>query len=454
MLGISLLPLLPLPPNGNAEPAMGTSPHSEIPKLLLSQIASPTNPSPPPIQAHQFGHWEDFYYDIHRHPETGQKESRTASKLAKELKKIGFQVTTGVGGKGVVAVFKNGEGPTALIRTEMDALPIQEETGLPYASQTPKVMHACGHDLHMAVFLGTAAKLIELKKNWKGTLVMIGQPAEEPGTGAKAMVDDGLFTRFPKPNWALALHASSSLPAGTVSYHSGYSLAHVDSVDITLHGKGGHGAQPKDAINPILIAASVVQELKKIADGLDPAQGVMSIGSIQSGETYNVIPEEAHLKLTVRYYEDSIGNPLKSRINEVTEKVSETMKAPTKPDIVYSNPVPAVYNDPAIGELLVPLFQHLFGPEQVVASQRKMYGEDFGVFTIEGGFPTFLFGLGSQQPSEKSRWAMAHSSHFAPAVEPTLETGITAMTQAALLLFHDFPIPPSAPAPGKTIERP
>jgi hippurate hydrolase len=252
-----------------------------------------------------------LYLDLHQAPELAMHEEKTSARLAAELKKLGYEVTTGVGGTGVVGVLKNGKGPTVLLRTELDALPVEEKTGLPFASkatgvnpagQTVPVMHACGHDAHMAAWTGTAALLARQKSHWRGTVLMIGQPAEEIVAGSRAMLADGLFTRFPKPDFAIAVHDSSDKPAGKVYYVPEYGMAGVDSVDVTIFGRGGHGAKPNATVDPVVIAARTVLAWQTLVsrekDPLDPA--VLSVGSIHGGTRYNIIPDEVKLQLTVR----------------------------------------------------------------------------------------------------------------------------------------------------------
>jgi hippurate hydrolase len=238
-----------------------------------------------------------LYLDLHRHPELSGKEVRTSATLAAQLRQLGFEVSTGVGGTGVVGLLRNGQGPTVMLRTELDALPLTEATGLPYASESPGVMHACGHDLHMAAWRGTAALLARLRSRWHGTVVMVGQPAEETVKGARAMIADGLFTRFPRPDAVLAVHDRSDLPAGRVTWVAGWTMANVDSVDITLFGRGSHGARPELSVDPVVLAARVVLALQTIIsrekDPLEPA--VLTVGSIHGGTKHNIIPEEVKL---------------------------------------------------------------------------------------------------------------------------------------------------------------
>ena len=287
---------------GQTKPAAWTAPSAEQINAIYPEV-------------------EAFYLDLHRTPELSLHEQQTAAKLAARMKALGYEVTTGVGGTGVVAVLRNGQGPTVLLRTDMDALPVEEKTGLPYASQvvvkndsgaTVPVMHACGHDVHMASWVGTARLMAANRQRWNGTLILIGQPAEEIGAGASAMLKDGLFTRFPKPDFALAIHDDAGLPAGQVGYTSGYTMASSDSVDITIFGRGGHGAQPQNTVDPIVIAARTVLALQTIVsretNPLDPA--VITVGTIHGGTKNNIIPDEVKLELTVRSYKPEVRKRL------------------------------------------------------------------------------------------------------------------------------------------------
>ncbi len=244
----------------------------------------------------------DLYRDLHRHPELSNKETRTAALLAKEMQRLGFAVTTGVGGTGFVAVMKNGPGPAILLRTDMDGLPVTEATGLPYASMEQGVMHACGHDIHMTSWIGAARRLAAMKSQWSGTLIMIAQPAEEVGGGAKAMIEAGLFTRFPKPAAVIALHDAADMPAGTIGYAAGYTFANVDSVDVVVKGVGGHGAYPQNTKDPVVLAARIVTALQTIVSReVDPQDAaVVTVGHIYGGTKRNVIPDEVTRELTVR----------------------------------------------------------------------------------------------------------------------------------------------------------
>ena len=277
-----------------------------------------------------YPHLDSLYLDLHRNPELSSREEKTAARLAEELRRLGYAVTTGVGGTGVVGVLRNGKGPTVLLRTELDALPVEEKTGLPYASHVTApdpsgkivpVMHACGHDIHMASWAGAAALLVQHKDLWRGTVVMVGQPAEETVKGAEAMVKDGLVTRFPKPDYCIAVHDSHDAPAGKVMVTPGYALANVDSVDVWLYGKSGHGAHPEATVDPVVIAARTVLAwqtlISREKDPLEPA--VLTVGSIQGGSKYNIIPDEVHLQITLRTYKPEVRKQMLDGIARIAK---------------------------------------------------------------------------------------------------------------------------------------
>ncbi|MFQ5778118.1 MAG: M20 family metallopeptidase, partial [Terriglobia bacterium] len=377
----------------------------------------------------------------------------------------GFEVTEKVGDYGVpdrtsyglVAVLRNGDGPTVMVRADMDGLPVEEKTGVPYASRVKTdnegaevgVMHACGHDVHMTTLLGTARMLTQLQDQWAGTLVMIGQPAEERGAGARAMLQDGLFARFPRPDFALALHTSASLEAGKVGYREGYVLANVDSVDITLRGAGGHGAYPHTTKDPIVLAAQVVLALQTIVsrevNPLDSA--VVTVGSIHGGTKHNIIPDEVHLQLTVRSYRPAVREKVLAAIERVTQGIAAAAGIPAgRAPIVESSReefTPSTYNDPALTRRVVSVLKPVLGPSNVVEVEPVMAGEDFGRYALEGRqIPISIFWLGAVDPA-RVRQAGAqgtslpslHSSEFAPLPEPTLQTGVRAMTSVVLDLM-------------------
>ena len=395
----------------------------------------------------------ELYQHLHQHPELSFEEVKTAARLAAELRKLGFEVTEKVGGHGIVGVFKNGAGPTLMIRTDLDALPIVEQTGLPYASKVRVrdaegkdvgVMHACGHDIHMTCWTGTARVLTALKDRWRGTLVFIGQPAEERGAGAKAMLDDGLFTRFPKPDFALALHADGTTPHGAIAFTEGMALANVDSVDIIVRGVGGHGSAPHTTIDPVVIAARIVLDLQTIVsreiDPLDSA--VVTVGSIHGGSKHNIIPSEVKLQLTVRTFKDTVRQHVLEAIERIAKAAAAAARAP-EPSVATlpGEFTPSTYNDPKLTQRVVAALKPALGAEQVVPKPPEMGGEDFSRFG-RAGVPIFMFWLGTVPPDkvEEARRAgrplpSLHSAFYAPVPEPSVRTGVTAMSLAALELL-------------------
>ena len=401
---------------------------------------------------------ERLYQDLHAHPELSLMEEKTSAKIAHELRQAGFEVTEKFGGYGVVGVLKNGPGPTLLIRTDLDGLPVTEETGLAYASQTRTsdlsgqtvgVMQACGHDIHMTVFTGTARTLAALKDHWSGTLVLIGQPAEELGVGARAMLTAGLYRKFPVPDFAIAVHDSATLPAGTVGTVEGYIMANVDSMDITVHGVGGHGAYPHTTKDPIVLAARIIGALQTIISRetrpIDPA--VITVGSIHGGTKHNIIPNEVKLQLTLRSYSDAVRLHTIEAIKRICrgEAIAAGLPEDLMPTItlVGAQFTPATYNDPQLTRRIRGTLNTWLGADQVRTIEAEMGGEDFSEFgrTAEK-VPLCLFRIGAVAPekvAESERTGVAlpslHSSKFAPVPEPTIKTGITAVTAAALDLL-------------------
>ncbi len=397
------------------------------------------------------------YIYFHSHPELSYHEQNTSKVLAKSLKKIGYQVTENVGGYGVVAIFKNGKGPTLMIRSDTDALPVREKTGLSYASTvTTKnkqgidvpVMHACGHDIHMSVLLGTATEMFDRKNDWKGTLIFIGQPAEERGGGAKAMLDDGLFSRFPRPDYNLALHDNASLPAGTVGYTSGFALANVDSVDISVYGEGGHGAYPHKTKDPIVLAAELVLALQTIVsreiDPIEPA--VVTVGSIHGGTKHNIISDQVNLQLTLRSYSLKVREQTIAAIQRISKGLAIAAGLPKSkwPKVVVQDEfTPSTYNDPKLVKQAIKIIAKTIGEKNVIQLPAVMGGEDFGRFgTVSPNIPSFLFWLGAVDPktyAESKKTAKSlpslHSPYFAPSPRLTIETGIKSMSAVAINLL-------------------
>lgn len=401
---------------------------------------------------------EILYRDLHSHPELSFREQKTSIRLENELRDIGFEVESYVGGYGIVGILRNGNGPTVLIRTDMDALPVKEQTGLPYASivctkdehwREVGVMHACGHDVHMTVFIGTARLLAKLKDRWKGTLMMIGQPAEEKGAGARAMLTDGLFKRFPIPDYCLALHVAANLSAGTVGYCKGYAMANVDSVDIIIHGIGGHGALPHTTKDPVIIAAQIVLALQTIVSReINPVEpAVITVGSLHSGTKHNIISDEAHLQITVRSYSEGVRDQLLKSIKRVTRGIAQAagIEENELPEVkIKEKYTPSLYNDPVLTERLVKTFETVLGKNNVVYSKPAMIGEDFAHYgRTNQKIPICMFFLGTlkQKHGEGSLLnrespPSLHSATFAPDAKPTIKTGIKAMTAAVLELME------------------
>jgi amidohydrolase len=406
------------------------------------------------------------YRDIHAHPELSRHEDQTAARLAAALRQAGYTVTEHVGrypdgmpADGVVAVLKNGPGPVLLLRTDLDALPVVEETGLPYASRvTAKnaagvevgVMHACGHDIHVTNMIGTGRALAALRSKWHGTLMLVGQPAEETVEGAKAMLADGLYERFGTPNFAIALHDINDLPAGTVGVVSGPTLAGVTSIDVTLRGIGGHGAAPQNGKDPVVMAGEFITQLQTIVsrqeNPRDPA--VVTIGSIHGGAKRNVIPNEVKMELTTRAYSEKAMRIIVEGVKRTAQGVALSAGVPPElapiVTILENESSPATINDPALNQRVKGALQKALGEANVVDADPIMASEDFGLFGLEGHkIPTVLFWLGAMDP-EKLAAAKAegktlpglHTSRFEPLPEPTLRTGITAMTSAAIALLQ------------------
>ncbi len=400
--------------------------------------------------------WVEFYKHCHANPELSLLEEKTSARIAERLEQAGISVTRKVGGHGVVGVLENGDGPTVLIRTDMDALPVSEETGLPFASraQVTKedgskvgVMHACGHDMHMTVFTGVARTIAEIKDAWNGTVVFIAQPAEEIGRGAQMMIEAGLFERFPRPDYCLALHVKYDLKTGTIGYSPGWAFANVDSVDITLYGKGGHGASPHTTVDPIVTGAQLVLALQTIVSRrLDPLEnGVVTVGSFHAGTKHNVIPDEAHLQITVRSYNEKSRKLLLDSIRQIATDVCKAAQCPKPPkvEVLAEDFTPASFNDPELTAHCVEVFKGIIGEENCIATKPTMGAEDFGRYAAHLKGRGFMFWLGAidderYQAAQKpgaDPLPSAHSAKFRVDPEPTLRTGVRCMTAAALSLL-------------------
>src|SRR6266487_3789795 len=409
-----------------------------------------------------------IYKDIHTHPELSGHEERTAALVARGLRAAGCQVTEHLGkyenpklkGYGVVGVIKNGDGPTVLVRTDMDALPVEEQTGLPYASKDVAkndegkdvhVMHACGHDTHIAAFIGTARALAKLKDQWHGTIVFVAQPAEETGNGARALLRDGLYQTFGKPDFALGFHDKADLVTGHIGVTEGYTYANVDSVDITVRGMGGHGAYPHKTKDPIVLSAEIINALQTIAsrenNPLDPI--VVTLGSIHGGTKHNIIPDEVKMQLTVRTYKADVRERVLAAIERIAKGCASAAGLPSDKmptvNVLRNEFTPATYNNPELTKRLVPVWKKALGDQNVEIVDPTMGGEDFSEYSLlpEHSIPAVDFHVGAVDPAKiaESKKPGApplpslHSSKFAPVPEPTIRTGMVAMTAAVLDLM-------------------
>jgi amidohydrolase len=384
----------------------------------------------------------ELYQDLHRHPELSLQEHRTAQKLADRLGPLGFDVTSGVGGTGVVGVLRNGEGPTVMLRADIDALPLEEKTGLPYASVTPGVMHACGHDMHATCLVGAATLLSRARETWSGTLLVVFQPAEELAQGARAMVADGLFERFGKPEIVLGQHVGP-LPAGWVGYGSGPLMATSDTVHVTLHGKGGHGSRPETTVDPVLMAAHVVTRLQGIVGREVPASetAVVTVGRLHAGTKDNIIPDTAEVGINMRSYSPRIRDLVRAAVERVVRAEAAASGAEKEPDFDWEVSAPLLVTDPEATAATVAAFTSHFGAERMFPMPLVTGSEDVGVFGDAAGVPTvFWFWGGLDAGTVVSAFTNGtmntlpsnHSPEFAPLVEPTLTTGVEALTVAAL----------------------
>jgi len=394
-----------------------------------------------------YPHLEALYRDLHAHPELAFQETRTAAKLAAEMSGLGYEVTTGVGTTGVVAVLYNGPGPTVMIRADMDGLPMQEMSGLAYASKARQaangretfVAHSCGHDIHMTVWVGVARVLMETRGQWSGTVMFVGQPSEEgPNSGARAMLDDGLFELFPKPDFGFALHVLSSAH-GRVGYRAGSMSSNGDSLDIVFHGRGGHGSTPQRTIDPVMQAARFIVDVQSvISREKDPAAfGVISVGSVQAGNAGNVIPDNATMSGTIRSYETAVRTRLLDGIQRTARGVAVMAGAP-EPDVVIRAIRSAVINDSALTAKTAAVFQAAFGDNAALMDAPLFGSEDYSEF-IAAGVPSFFFTIGGSDPAAIAAAANGgpavpdnHSPYFAPIPEPTIRTGVMAMSLAVL----------------------
>jgi amidohydrolase len=433
-----------------------------MPRTLLAALLSAAAMTAAPLQAQELRDairadmpaLLTFYRDFHANPELSMRETRTAGVLAAEARRLGFTVTTGVGGTGVVTVLQNGPGPVLMLRTDMDALPVEEQTGLPFASRArgtslagveSGVMHACGHDTHMSAWIGTMRRLAAMRSQWSGTLVMIGQPGEEVGLGAKAMLDAGLFTRFPRPSHVIAFHDSATLPAGTIGFTPGPALASSDSVDILVRGLGGHGASPHTTRDPIVLASRIVTSLQTLVSReLDPLDSaVVTVGSFHAGTKHNIIPDEARLQLTVRSYTPEIRQRLLDGIRRIArgEAIAGGVPDDRMPVVTQEQVnIPATVNTDALTQATVERFRAQFGAERVRQVRPTMAGEDFSQYHLaDRNIESLIFWVGGVP---QARWDAVngdvqqlpslHSPFWAPDPDAVISTATEAMVVAAM----------------------
>lgn len=393
----------------------------------------------------------ELYVHLHKNPELSFEEEKTAARIAQELEAVGATVTRNVGGHGVVGIIKNGEGPTVMVRTDLDGLPVTERTDLPYASQqttvdadgnTVGVMHACGHDIHMTTLVGVARYLADNRDRWQGRVMFIGQPAEERGSGAIAMLNDGLFEKFPKPDFALGLHCHPTTPSGSVSMRAGYAMANVDSVDIEIFGRGGHGAAPHTTIDPIVQAAQLIVDLQTLVSReVNPIESaVVTVGSIHAGTKHNIIADSCKLQLTVRSYSDDVRKLLLDGIKRKANSAAQSAGA-EEPKVEISEGTPSLSNDAELTARMKDVFGIAIGTENVRNADPMMAGEDFSQYG-RAGVPSLMYFLGVVEPRKLEFYQAneigppsLHSAEFAPHVEPSLATGVITMASGVLELL-------------------
>jgi len=460
---ITCLPLLAKRFSSPIHPGIGArSEASPIPQGLIQVVCllSVLAVSATQVFAETLAEWTQrqtpqltqLYESLHQAPELSFEEAQTAARMAEEMRGLGLAVTTKIGGHGVVALLQNGDGKTLLLRADMDALPVAEQTGLAYASQvkvrdkrgaTVGVMHACGHDIHLTNLVGTVRYLASHRDRWQGTLVAIFQPAEERGAGAQAMIADGLLKRFPRPDFALALHVAADTPAGSIGYRAGYAQANVDSVDITIRGRGGHGAYPETTVDPIVIAARLVLDLQTIVSReiapIEPA--VITVGSIHGGTKHNIIGDDCHLQLTVRSYNPKVRRQLIDAIRRKALAAAQSADAP-EPEISATEGTPSLFNDPELVARLVPELEKHLGDKNVAEAEPSMGGEDFGRIG-RAGVPILMLKLGAVSQARLDAYKQAgvpppslHSPKFYPDPAATITTGVITLTISALELLQ------------------
>jgi len=384
---------------------------------------------------------EKLYIDLHANPELAFEEKQTAAKLAARIKSLGYEVTTGIGGTGLVGILKNGPGPVVMLRTELDALPVTEQTDLPFASTKPGVMHACGHDIHMAAWAGTAQWMSEHRPQWHGTLMLVGQPAEEVGSGATAMLKDGLFTRFPKPDYVIGLHDDDTLPAGQIGYHAGFFRAAADFPTVTVFGRGGHGAMPQSTVDPVVLAARIVLAWQTIISREDDPQSpaVITVGSIHGGTKPNIIPDQVKLQLSVRTFDPQVRKHVLEAIARIARGEAAAAGTPREPLIENTEgmmSVQAVYNDPELTKRLAGILKG------AVEMPAKMTSEDFSEYG-RAGVKAVLLHIGAVDEAKLAESKKTgiplpapHSPQWAPVRDPTLKSAVQAETTALVNLLN------------------
>lgn len=402
--------------------------------------------------------YRNIYKELHKNPELTLMEFETSKKMAEELKSIGFEVTTGIGGNGVVGLFKNGVGKIIMLRTDMDALPVKENSGLDFCSRVIKkdasgnelpVMHACGHDLHMATWLGTLSTLVALKNEWKGTIMAVAQPAEEESLGAAAMIKDGLFKKFQVPDFALCYHVSAELPSGTIGYFPGAIFAGVKSADITVYGSGGHGAMPQTTVDPIVIAARIILDIQTIVSRrINPVKpAVVTVGAIHGGTKHNIIPDEVKMLLTIRYFEEDVLKTIKESLINITRGAAISAGLPeNKMPLVEFEKLdrPPVYNNPELVMTGIKSMKNILGENNVIQVDPLTVSEDFSQYGLtKEKIPIALFWLGGVNKdkyldhiNKGTNLPPLHKSSFVPDFDPTFRCGVKAMAKTVINLFE------------------
>ena len=428
-----------------------------VPFILISSFISKNNNFENFIET-EIPYLRELYIDIHKNPEISLMEKETSIKLANELRKVGFEVEENFGGYGIVGILKNGEGPTILYRTDMDALPMEEKTGLPYASKviTKNIdgndvgtMHSCGHDMHMTVWTGTARALVDRKSEWNGTIIMIGQPAEEIGAGAAMMLNAGLYEKYPIPDYGIALHASPTIPSGKVGFGKGYIMANTESMDIKIFGQGSHGAVPHMSIDPIVTASMIVMELQTIVSrNLNPLDdAVITVGSIKGGTKHNIIPDEVNLQLTIRTYKEEVRNLIHKRIKEICNGIAASMGLDESrwPKIIMPEQyTPANFNDELLIDIMTNVSNSIIGKENVVTVEPQMVGEDFARYgSTKENIPTAMYWLGTVPKERMDKYNAGeyalpalHSPFYYPEIDNSIRTGVKVSTESLIELFN------------------